>query len=378
MLVLFSGCALNNPARSRTPANFILYGNENNDELTGIVITKKNEYLAIGQTLSLQSTGCTYLIKISEFGVQDWDIRLQSDLVNDVCEDNNGDLIVMGAKYQGGNGLSDLQIMRISALNNSIIFSKTFKSKTGLSVTGLSGGGFAAAGYTSSFGKRDTNGFILIVGEQGDSVCDTTFFSEKYLRTVFTSVDTIDGSGFIFGGRADYINKSSDALLVKIDTAGGIQWSETYDGSGGNDMSFYAETTSDGGFIMVGETWSSGDQDIYLVKTDSSGNKLWSREFGGSGNEAGNHLSRTADGGFIICGWTTSLGAGEEDVYLIKTDNSGNTQWQKTYGGSGTDMGYSVVIRPSGGYAVVGKTVPDGRSDTDGFLLLIDENGDGI
>jgi hypothetical protein len=115
-------------------------------------------------------------------------------------------------------------------------------------------------------------------------------------------------------------------------------WNQTYGGSATEDCSSATET-SDGGYAMVGRTYSfgAGDADIWLVKTDSYGNLEWNKTFGTQDYEEANHLTTTDDGGYIIVGTLTPVGFDYRDDWLIKTDSSGNIQWNKTYGGNGDD-----------------------------------------
>jgi hypothetical protein len=132
-----------------------------------------------------------------------------------------------------------------------------------------------------------------------------------------------------------------------------IMWQKNYGGADA-DFGTSVRQTTDGGYIVVGYTYSfQNNAQVYLIKTDSLGDTLWTKTFGGSGDDRGMSVMQTADGGYIIGGFTNSFGDSYQ-IYLIKTDTSGDTLWTKTYGGTETDYGYSVQQTPDRGYIVTG------------------------
>ncbi len=137
--------------------------------------------------------------------------------------------------------------------------------------------------------------------------------------------------------------------------------------------------TSDGGLIFIGTIESSRENgdDLWLLKTDAAGREKWSKTFGGAGVDTGNCLQATPDGGYILLGSTRSMGAGGSDVYLVKTDANGNWQWDKTYGGSADDCGYSIQCI-DGGYIIAGSTGSSGAGKDDAYLIKVDMEGKGI
>ena len=147
-----------------------------------------------------------------------------------------------------------------------------------------------------------------------------------------------------------------DFWLVKTDATGNMQWNKTYGGTGA-DTGVVVVQNSDGGYAIAGRTASfgAGGNDIWLIKTDATGNMLWNKTYGGPGTEQGNAMVQTSDGGYALFSPTTSFGAGGgQDVWLVKTDATGNMVWNKTYGGTGNEFAVYLIQTSDGGYALTG------------------------
>jgi len=141
-------------------------------------------------------------------------------------------------------------------------------------------------------------------------------------------------------------------------------------------VGYSVQQTQDGGYIVTGTTNSAGNGDIWLIKTDASGAPLWIRTFGGTGSEEGNAVQQTSDGGYVIAGYTFSFGHGGSDLWLVKTDASGDTLWTRAFGGTRNDFGYSVQETRDSGYIVAGNVGYYGPGGGDLWLVKTDASGD--
>ncbi len=155
-------------------------------------------------------------------------------------------------------------------------------------------------------------------------------------------------------------------------------WERTFGGDSA-DAGRSVRQTSDGGFIIAGETRSqgAGRSDAWLVKTDSVGNELWNKTFGGPNPDGADAAQQTTDGGYVVFGSTWSFGAGGWDAWLIKTDATGNEVWSRTIGGTGHDYGSLGQQTSDGGYVMTG-TTESFASDSNAaevWLVKADANG---
>jgi hypothetical protein len=216
--------------------------------------------------------------------------------------------------------------------------------------------------------------------------CTTVFATECWIRTYgstgrdegYSIAQTSDG-GYVVVGRIESSGVPSDILLVRLDHSGDTVWTKTFGGES-HDVGHSVVVTSDGGFAVAGYTWVSDTThaDMYLVKTDEDGTVAWTLTIGGEGNDNGHSVVQTADGGFVVVGSTESIGAGHEDVYVVRATPEGDTIWTRTYGGGSADVGCSVAETSDCGFIVTGYTdssTPDGRRV---YVIRTDSKGDAM
>ncbi len=153
-------------------------------------------------------------------------------------------------------------------------------------------------------------------------------------------------------------------------------WTRTY-GGGSSDVGYSVQETYDKGFIISGVTLSygAGHTDLWLIRTDSLGDTVWTRVYGGRGYEYGRSVRETHDNGFIIAGYTTSYGQGAHDVWLVRTDSLGHALWMRTFGYHRHDRGYSVQETKDNGFIITGYSMKDALPDYDVWLICTDSIG---
>jgi hypothetical protein len=135
----------------------------------------------------------------------------------------------------------------------------------------------------------------------------------------------------------------------------------------------------DGGYIIAAGSFGTSNENMYLIKTDASGNEEWSKSFRKSAGLSDwfNSVKETSDGGYITVGYTTTPGP-YYDMYVVKTDASGNEMWSRTFGGSRDDGAYSVDTTSDGGFIIMGETTSYTLTGRKIYLVKIDSEGNQI
>jgi len=370
-LVLYTGCK-----KKKT------FGGSDDDWGYSVSQTSDGGYIIAGGTKSFGAgNGDVYLIKTDGNGNQIWQKTFGGsnyDLGYSVSQTSDGGYIIAGWTYSFGAGISDVYLIKTDG-NGNQIWQKTFGGSNwdlGCSVSQTSDGGYIIAG--TSFGAGISDVYLIKTDGNGNQIWQKTF-GGSYNDEGNSVSQTSDGGYIIAGTTESFVAGDYDVYLIKTDGNGNQIWQKTFGGGswdGGNSVS----QTSDGGYIIAGTTHSfgAGISDVYLIKTDRNGNQIWQKTFGGSNYDGGYSVCQTSDGGYIIAGGIYSFGAGGSDVYLIKTDGGGNQIWQKTFGGSNYDGGYSVSPTSDGGYIIAGGTHSFGAGGSDVYLIKTDRNGNTV
>jgi hypothetical protein len=301
-----------------------------------------------------------------------------ADIASSVQQTTDGGYIIAGSTYSFGAGMFDFYLVKTDN-NGDTLWTRTFggtSSDYAYSVQQTADGGYIIAGVTVSSDTDRIDIYVLKTDNDGDTSWTRTYGGNE--RDNGYSVQQTADSGYIIAGHTRSFGAGGyDFYLLKINKNGDTLWTRTYGGSGA-DHAFSVQQTIDGGYIIAGTTSSfgAGSWDVYLVKTDNIGDTIWTRTYGGSGQDHAYSIQHTSDGGYIVTGTTSSYGDGRGAIYLLRIDANGDTLWTRTYGGSEIDESYSVRQTSDGGYIIAGVTSSYGAGSWDNYLVRTDNNGD--
>ena len=351
------------------------------DWANSVIQTSDSGYAILGSTKNFGSgMEDIYLVKMLANGDTAW-TKTYGGSANDeegagVVQTPDGGYAIAGTTSSFGQGLSDIFLFKTDA-NGALQWGKSYGGSNVEfchNVQLCSDGGFVITGYTSTFGLGGNDVYVIRTNANGDTLWSRTFGTPDH-NEAWAITQTSDG-GFIITGNT-LITGSQKLFVIKTDAAGNILWSKGYDNGSDSGNGISVIQTSDSGYCIAGTCVTTGTilKDIYLVKTDVNGDTLWSRTFDGGGNEECNSIEQTTDGGYILTGYTNSFSLGD-DLFIIKTNDSGVISWAKVIGGvsNARDEGRSVIQAIDGGYMVAGFTQTFGVG-TDMFIVKTDTGG---
>ncbi|MFH1942858.1 MAG: T9SS type A sorting domain-containing protein [bacterium] len=359
------------------------YGGTDYDSGASVQQTSDGGYIIAGMTRSFGAgKNDVYLVKTDAAGDTLWTRTFggaENDVGFSVQQTSDGGYILAGATDSFGAGGNDVFLVKTDANGNSLWTTpRTFggaKSDWAQSVQQVSDGGYIITGVTLSSGAGKNDIYLIKTDASGNAVWEKTFGGAG-LDNGYSVQQVSDGGYVIAGVTQSFGAGTSDFFLVKTDADGNAVWSRTFGGSK-DDTGWSVQQASDGGYVIAGGTnsFGAGKWDFFLVKTDASGNALWERTFGGVEDDCGFSVQQASDGGYIISGYTASSGAGKYDVYLVKTDADGNSLWTRTFGGAEDDIGWAVRQTSDKGYIIAGDTGSFGAGNNDVYLIKTDASG---
>ena len=376
LLLVLSGvvCAAPDETWSKT------FGGTSRDWAFSVQQTSDGGYILAGETWSYGAGYSDFwLVKTDSDGKKEWDKTFggtDRDKAESVQQTRDGGYIIAGETSSYGAGSEDFWLVKTDSSGNKE-WDKTFggtNDDVAYSVQQTSDDGYIIAGETSSYGAGYSDFWLLKTDSSGNKEWDKTFGGAKWDGAQSVQ-QTRDGGYILTGCAQSYGAGLCDFWLVKTDSSGNKEWDKTFGGTR-QDSAKSVQQTDDGGYIFAGftQSYDAGhyNEDFWLVKTDSNGNKAWDKTFRGSNDDRAESVQQTSDGGYILAGFTQSYGAGNKDFWLLKTDSDGNKEWDKTFGGGQRDWAFSVQQTDDGGYILAGVTGSYGAGSSDFWLVKTD------
>ena len=240
---------------------------------------------------------------------------------------------------------------------SSVMWSKTYGNgkEVGNDLVEASDGGFAIVGYTASFGAGGSDFWLVKTDVNGNMEWNQTYGGAED-ESAEALIKTSDG-GYAMVGNKHYSDYGEcDFWVVKTDAHGNIEWNQTYGERFGYRNVYALVATSDGGYAMGGYVPDGSYSDFWLIKTDGSGNMQWNKSYGRGGTEMAYSMVATSDGGYALAGLAAGAIGTEPylDSWMVKTDAQGNMEWNQTFAETGDQYIYSIVETSDGAFALAG------------------------
>jgi hypothetical protein len=357
------------------------YGGTGEEQAFFVNQTADGGYALAGITDSFGAGNYDFwLVKTDESGNMQWNYTYggtNNEMAYCALVAHDGGYALTGYTRSFGAGGPDVWLVKTD-ISGSMEWNKTYggtQDDYAYSIIQTDDGGYALVGKTKSYGMGDENFWLIKTNSSGDVEWSKAYggLADDDARSV---IQTSDGGYALAGTTYVSWGQSNDFWLVKTDSSGNMEWNMTYGGEQ-YDYALSVVQTADDGYALAGhtESFGAGNVNFWLIKTDSSGNHLWNKTYGGTQYNYLTSLIQTSDGGYALGGYTDCFGAGAHDFWLVKTNSSGNAQWNMTYGGTLAEYALSMIQTSDGGYALAGCTGSFGSGESDFWLVKTDESG---
>ena len=346
------------------------HGGEGNDFVKSAIQTLDGGFALAGYTTSYSVGNVDmWLVKTDANGEVKWNRTFggeSDDGAESLIQTVDGGYALVGITESYGAGLYDMWLVKTD-VNGQAEWNVTFGGvarEIAKCVIQTDDGGFFLIGATESFGTGNNDIWLVKTNVSGQAEWNKTI-GGSLNDYALSMIQTTDEKYAIVGVTESFGQGGYDFWLLKINTSGQLEWNHTI-GKPGNDWDPLIIQTTDGGFALAGSTSLFGAEfDIWLIKTNSNGQVEWNQTFGGISYDWPYSVIQTTDGGFAIAGYTYSFGAGGHDMWLVKTDASGQAKWNQTFGGKKFDEAYSVLQTADGGFVLAGITDSYGAGEAD-------------
>ncbi|MBA3970751.1 MAG: hypothetical protein H0X46_01150 [Bacteroidetes bacterium] len=375
--IVLVSCKKDSPIPELKPSEFQKnYGGANEDLGKAVLEYPNGDLYIAGSTKSFGAGGKdVYIIKTDNRGNKIWTKTIggaADDEAMEIIRSSDGGLIIVGNTSSYGAGGSDIFLVKIDT-TGALLWQKYFGgpgNELGEDILQTPDGNFMITGVTNSSGSGLRDVYVVKVNASGTLLWSKTFGGPA--DDGGSSLCNADsGNVMLFNYTDNYGALNRDMYVIKINGIGDSLNSWLYGGAEYEEAQSI-ERTADGNYILFGHTASFGhiEHNMYGLKISGNGTILWQNDYGGAIHDGGEHGKQSNDGGYILAGRSFSFDAGFEQMYVVKTDEGGVTQWEKNIGGINDDAAYNIA-ETNDAYLLIGNTKSISNGNNDVFLVKI-------
>lgn len=347
------------------------YGGIEDDYASSILQTSEGDFILACKTYSFgEDTANYWLVKIDDSGNQLWDSVYNYNYSDNICkalQTSDGGYIMVGII---NSGVYNIWLVKTDEIGTELWSQEIGGIAASANLT--NDGGLIISGFMDDY-NSEPNALIIKTDTMGN-VEWSRIYGGAEMDIAHDAIQTSDGGYIVVGSIESYGAEGKDFWVIKTDEDGYNEWNYNFGGPE-DEVANSVVQASDGGFVIAGYTnsYGAGGDDFWVIKVDENGDEVWNQTYGGIHPEQASSISSTSDGGFIISGYTFSYGAGNKDYWLVKIDSDGNEEWDQTYGGSTRDYAVSAIQLSDGGFVLAGSTESFGAGETDIYVVRLDQ-----
>lgn len=358
-----------------------LFSNKSTDVFRSVIEVPSGGYAIAGYTSdSTVSDTDAYVVRINTMGDTLWTFRhntglSKKDLFYKIINTSDGGFVMCGYTNSVTGVSDDVLFAKLNG-SGQLVWSKTWGGSgkdRAQDIVQLADGTFGIVGYTTSSPAQYYDAFFYHVDANGDSL-----WLKRYGNAGYDDANTIKilpNGGFLLGGQSSNGANGFDQFLIRTDDSGDILWTQKFGTIGTDNIECLA--IGPDGYYLVGSTNGAGvgGDDGYLVKTDTAGTIIFTKTYGGSAPDDFHRVELTSDGGLIMSGTTSSTGPLNPNMWIMRANANGDSLWSRTFGGNNHDHGYSGQETSDGGFILAGHTGSFGFNGEEAFVVKTDANG---
>lgn len=360
-----------------------IFSKKSSDVFRNVLEVPSGGYLAIGYSAdSTANDTDAYVVRLTTSGDTIWTKYLNGsgsgkDLLYKGIITADGGFAFCGYSTNAGAANDDVFFLKMDA-NGSVQWTNYWGGTgrdRGQDIVQTPDGGYAITGYSTSPPAAYYDAFLLRINGAGDTLWSKLYGGGGYEDA--NALVLLPDSGFVLGGQASNGGNGFDMYMVRTNSLGDTLWTKKF-GSIDTDNIESIIRLPDGSLILAGGTedlTGFGGNDGIMVKTDSGGSILWSKTYGGNSQDDFHQVYQTSDNGFILSGTTRSSGPIDPNIWLMKTNAAGDSIWSQTFGGNNHDHGYGGIQTLDGGYVVVGYSSSFGFRGEEAYIAKTDGLG---